>query len=646
MNQAVISVLLVEDEESDAFLVKTVLRKIEYVYFEITWVKSLELAKEQLILNPHFDVILLDLSLPDSQGLDTVKFARQFAGELPIVVLTGTENVEFALTALKEGATDYTAKDIMQNGSTSLVRVIRYAMQRVELDKSRQLLIEANLGLDLFRTLSRSAIVCETDLSGHITFVNEHFCAVSGYSEKEVLGFKHKILYSGFHDKEFYLNLWSLIKNGKIWSGEICNRNKSGSLYWIQGIIFPVFHENTTHQHYKYAFLALDITAKKQREQAMQHRTALYEIAIKTTDGFCRINSSGQFLEVSDGYCELSGYSRDELLSMNILRITGNFALSLHQFSQIVQGNGKTFEMQQQRKDGSTWIAEVTASYSSTLDDSSLFVFLHDITERMEMQKREQILREQLLQMQKVDSIGQLAAGIGHDFNNILTSILGFNEMNKIIVDEDIQDESIKSMLNQNLEHVEIAGKRAVELIAKMMGYCRQHTAIPEVEKIEVKKSTRTIIEEVVEMVRVGLTKKITIELDLNETPPIFIDPIDLHQIITNLLVNARDAMKLNGGVIKVKLATVELLTYQCAACLKSVEGKFIELSVTDSGTGIDQKMIDQIFDPFFTTKKEGEGTRLGLSTVNGMVHHAHGHILIDSQLGIGTAFRLLFDIR
>ncbi len=643
MTQAVIHVLLVEDEENDAFLVKTALKKNKYVHFDVIWVQSLGLAKKELALNSHFDVILLDLSLPDSQGLETVRLAKQLAGKIPIVVLTGKENIEFALTALKEGATDYTAKDIIYNGSTSLVRVIRYAMQRVELDKNRQLLIEANLGLDLFHTLSRIAIVCETDLTGYISFVNENFCAISGYSEKELLGFKHKVLNSGFHDKEFYLNMWSLIKSGRIWSGEMCNRNKAGSLYWIQGIIFPVFHENNPHQHYKYSFLGLDITDKKQREQAMQHRAALYEIAIKTTDGFCRIDSSGKFLEVSDGYCELSGYSRDELLSMNILKMTGNFALSLQQFSQIVQGNGKTFEIQQQRKDGSTWIAEVTASYFSTLNDSSLFVFLHDITERMEMQKREQILREQLLQIQKIDSIGRLAAGIGHDFNNILTSILGFNEMNKIIVDEDIRDESIKTMLNQNLEHVEIAGKRAVELIAKMMGYCRQHTVSTEIEQIKVTKSTRKIIEEVVEMVQVGLMKKITIELDLNDTPPIFIDPIDLHQIITNLLVNARDAMKLNGGVIKVKLATVELLTHQCAACLKSVEGKFIELSVTDSGTGIDKKMIDQIFDPFFTTKKEGEGTGLGLSTVSGIVHHAHGHILIDSQLETGSTFKLLF---
>lgn len=137
--------------------------------------------------------------------------------------------------------------------------------------------------------------------------------------------------------------------------------------------------------------------------------------------------------------------------------------------------------------------------------------------------------------------------------------------------------------------------------------------------------------------------KKIIIELELADTPPIFIDEIDLHQIMTNLLVNARDAMSANGGIIKVKLAQVKLLTYPCSACLKPVEGELIELSISDSGTGIDKAVIEKIFDPFFTTKSIGKGTGLGLSTVSGIVHHARGHILIDSVIGKGTTFRLLF---
>lgn len=639
-----IHVLLVEDEAGDAHLVKSALRQPSEIHFEITWVESLA-AIAQALANAQFDVILLDLSLPDSEGLDTIKKVHQLTAEIPIVILTGRSDVDFALTALKMGATDYIDKDIIKNGSNGLARVLRYALLRVKLKESHKLLAAAQLDLDLLRTLNRAMILSETDSKGRILFVNEQFCELSGYDKTQLLGATHKTVYSGVHSKEFYLHLWSRIKSGRAWSGEICNRNKTGNLYWIQSIILPIHYEDNSDSHFKYMMVGLDITEKKERELAMQNRAALYEAAIETTDGFCRISSSGRILEVSDGYCKLSGYSREELLEMNILQMGENFALSLQQFSHLIQGNGKTFEVEQHRKDGNVWLAEITASYSTTLKDGSLFLFLHDITERVEMQKRDKILREQLAHMQKIDSIGRLTAGIGHDFNNILTSILGYTEMSRI-VSEDLPDNEIKTDLEHNLEQVEIAGKRAVELISKMMGYCRQHAAYNDIEKIEITKSTRQIIEEVIEMVRAGLSKKITINLELHDTPQIFIDPIDLHQVMTNLLVNARDAMKQHGGTITVKLSQIKILTYQCTACLRPVEGEFIELSVSDTGSGIDKSVIEKIFDPFFTTKKEGEGTGLGLSTVSGIVHHARGHILIESEVGIGTTFRLVFSIQ
>jgi PAS domain S-box-containing protein len=640
-----IRVLLVEDEAGDAYLVKTALKQTPKINFDVTWVESLALAS-QAFATSSFDVLLLDLSLPDSKGLDTVKIAKQIVGELPIIILTEREDVDFALTVLEAGAADYTSKDIVKSGSDGLARVIRYALSRAELETSNKLLAAANLDLDLLHTLDSATIIAQTDLKGIISFVNEQFCKISGFSTQELLGGTHKIIQSGVHSKEFYLNMWTLIKSGQIWSGEICNRKKSGEEYWLQTIIMPVYRRNCDEAHYCYALVGLDVTDKKKREQAMQNRAALYEAAIETTDGFCRISGAGQFLEVSDGYCHLSGYEREELLAMNILRMTGNFGLSVKQFSQIVQGNGKTFEIEQHRKDGSIWLAEVTASYS-TLNDGSLFIFLHDITERIEMQKRDKILRDQIAHMQKIDSIGRLTAGIGHDFNNMLNGILGYTEMSKEIINDEIAAGDLKEELIHNLSRAVESGNRAKELIAKMMNYCRQNTESTEIEKTSIAKSTQQIIEEVADMVQAGLTDKFKIELELNDTPRIFIEAIDLHQIMTNLLVNARDAMKSkDGGVIKVKLATVNVLTYQCAACSMPVEGDFIELSVSDSGSGIDKKVISEIFDPFFTTKKVGEGTGLGLSTVSGIVHHAHGHILIESKIGVGTTFKLLFDIK
>jgi two-component system cell cycle sensor histidine kinase/response regulator CckA len=126
------------------------------------------------------------------------------------------------------------------------------------------------------------------------------------------------------------------------------------------------------------------------------------------------------------------------------------------------------------------------------------------------------------------------------------------------------------------------------------------------------------------------------------------IDTIELYQIVTNLAVNARDAMKERGGIILISLKAATNVKACCVACTAIIEGDFIELSVSDNGTGIEPEIISQIFNPFFTTKKQSEGTGLGLFAVSGIVHRSGGHLLIDSnidELNHGTTFRLLFPV-
>lgn len=492
---------------------------------------------------------------------------------------------------------------------------------------------------DLIRALNNAAIITETDLTGHIVSVNELFCQLSGYSEKELVGMPHNIVNSGTHPKDFFAGMWKIISSGNVWIGEVCNRAKDGDLYWVHATVFPIFYEGT-HEIYKYAAIRFDITEKKKNEQALIRSAACYRAAMETTDGFCHVNTAGFFLEVSDNYCDLTGYSRVELLTMNIFDMDAseNEGERVANFTRIICGDGKTFEIQRRHKDGSIWAAEVTATYSP-IDNGSVFVFLHDITARKEMAKRHDDLRLQLNHMQKLDSIGRLTAGIAHDFNNILASILGYTEMSQLI-SEDMPDGDLKRDLTNNLRQVEISGKRAAELIEKMMMYCRQTSA----KKVIETKPTAQVINEVVKMLRAGLTEAVKIELVLDQTPDIIIDSIELHQILTNLLVNARDATKKRGnGVIKIKLTTIEKSSCLCDVCLVPIEGNFIELSVSDNGTGIEPEMIERIFDPFFTTKNVGEGTGLGLSMVSGIVHHSRGHIVVDTAQDIGTTFRLLF---
>ncbi len=499
---------------------------------------------------------------------------------------------------------------------------------------------------DLIRALNDVAILTVTDLQGHIIFANEQFCHLSGYSQEELLGAKHNIVNSGTHTKEFFAVMWKTVATGNVWFGEICNRAKDGHLYWLQATVFPIFDEET-NQICNYAAIRFDISEKKNYEKILKRRASDYLAALETTDGFCQIENRGYFLEVSDSYCHITGYSRNELLKMNIsdMDASDNIEERAKNLNCIVRGDGRTFEMKRRRKDNSTWSAEITATRSTT-DNNSIFVFLHDITERKEMEKRNEDLRHQLNHIQKLDSIGRLTAGLAHDFNNILASILGYTEMSQLISD-DLPDSDIKTDLKQNLKQVEIAGNRAAELVSKMLTYCRQSTE----KKIHhvVTRPTHEVIKEVLKMLRVGLTFTIAIELKVDEnTPNIVMDSIELHQVLTNLLVNARDAIGRNGGgKIKLQLSTTTINSANCLcdACLTSIQGTFIQLSVFDNGSGMSKEIISQIFDPFFTTKEVGEGTGLGLSVVSGIVHQSHGHILVASKLGEGTTFKLLFPI-
>ena len=210
--------------------------------------------------------------------------------------------------------------------------------------------------------------------------------------------------------------------------------------------------------------------------------------------------------------------------------------------------------------------------------------------------------RHQVNQMQKIESIGRLTSGIAHDFNNILACILGYNELNRSIPSE-ITDEALRVELEYNTKQVDIAGQRAVALIKKMLTYSRQETKR---ESMNVK-PTPEVINEVLTMLRPALTRQIKLKTALNCADTIEIDVTDLHQILTNLAVNARDAMKERGGVITISLKKATNLKTHCVACADALDGNFIELSVSDNGTGIEPQTIIRMFDPFFTTKKVGE---------------------------------------
>ncbi len=247
-----------------------------------------------------------------------------------------------------------------------------------------------------------------------------------------------------------------------------------------------------------------------------------------------------------------------------------------------------------------------------------------DLTER-------KALEEQLLQAQKLESIGRLAGGIAHDFNNMLTGILGFGELARLKLDEGSTD------IQEDLQQIEGAALRAAELTSQLLAFARKQIITPQTTDLnELARTTHSMLTRLI-----GET--IFLQEDLQEDLwMVNIDPGQFQQVIMNLAVNARDAMP-NGGRLLIETANVVLDSEYAALHAGLVPGEYVMLAVTDTGIGMDDTTKSLIFEPFFTTKERGKGTGLGLATVYGIISQNQGHVHVYSEPGRGTAFKCYF---
>lgn len=249
-------------------------------------------------------------------------------------------------------------------------------------------------------------------------------------------------------------------------------------------------------------------------------------------------------------------------------------------------------------------------------------------------QKEYQNTQRQLQQAQKMEALGHLTGGIAHDFNNILASIMGYTSL---ALDRYVKDHTSK--LGQYLQEVYQAGERARDLIAQMLAF--SHNSVSEAKVLMLP----PLVKEVVRMLSATLPADISITTEAeNNLPCVIVDPVQLHQIIMNLCINARDAISKHGQ-IQIRMCRTDISSNQCTSCHKDMDGDFVELSIEDTGSGINPAIIPYIFDPFFTTKDIGKGTGMGLSTVHGIVHKHGGHIMVQQSSSGGALFRIFLPI-
>jgi len=255
-------------------------------------------------------------------------------------------------------------------------------------------------------------------------------------------------------------------------------------------------------------------------------------------------------------------------------------------------------------------------------------VYMRDITDRKKVEEEREKLQAQLFQAQKMESVGRLAGGVAHDFNNMLGVILGHIEL------AEDQIESFSPVVS-NLEEIHKAATRSADLTRQLLTFARKQTITPKVLDLN----------ETVEGMLKMLHRMVGENIELCWTPgegvaQVYMDPSQIHQILANLCINARDAIK-DVGRIHVTTSRIHVDQSPQEAPIDGVPGDYVMLTVSDDGCGMDRATIDQLFEPFFTTKELGRGTGLGLSTVHGIVKQNSGHICVQSEVGRGSTFRI-----
>jgi PAS domain S-box-containing protein len=341
------------------------------------------------------------------------------------------------------------------------------------------------------------------------------------------------------------------------------------------------------------------------------------------TDGIIVLDRNGVIINANDRACTMHGFSREALVGSHIrlLEAGGDREGMTERMRRILGGESLVFEAVHNKKDGAPIHLEISAKAVTLGDEVFVQSFYRDITEKKKIQ-------EHLFQSQKLESIGALAGGVAHDFNNILTAILGYTEM--IRKYSEGNEKIIKS-----LNIIESAARKSGRMISQLLGFARKKT------QETVPFNVNDVIGDTARLLERVIDKKISLsELLDSGLPPVLGDVNQMEQVIMNLIVNARDAMP-NGG--RIIISTGVVLASRGAPDIPPYipEGRYVLLKVADTGMGIPPEVRDKIFEPFFTTKERGKGTGLGLSMVYGVIREHNGYITVQSEPNRGTTFSI-----
>ncbi len=474
---------------------------------------------------------------------------------------------------------------------------------------------------DLWFALEQGAIITQADTEGTITYVNDAFCQISGYTREEVLGQNHRIMKSGLHPLAFFEDLWKTITAGQVWKGEVCNKAKDGHPYWVHMTIVPFLDPAGLPHHY--LAVRFDITDRKKAEsdvlRTLQEREELLEaVSVGRLVPF-RGDTKRGTLVLGEAARDVFGVDPGAFLNPGDLEILldsegrGRFANAL---AMVAPGSPAIFQSRLKQPGASA----LWTRWTIQQDGTGLRGVIQDVTEQQELEAR-------LRQAQKLESLGTLVSGIAHDFNNLLTAVLGSMEVLSL-------DPTLSEEHQRRVSLALRAAERGRQLVSRLSAFSRKSSHDWSLSDLN------HIVHEVATMAGHAIPDEIQLVVDLKEDLPLtYLDPGQLHQALLNLVLNARDALGIKGRIF---LRTGRERLEDPSRLAERRPGEYLFAEVADDGPGIPQEIRARIFEPFFTTKPTGKGTGLGLSVVHGVVQRHLGILELDTEPGRGACFRVL----
>jgi|HubBroStandDraft_4_1064222.scaffolds.fasta_scaffold00190_3 two-component system cell cycle sensor histidine kinase/response regulator CckA len=621
---APLHVMLIENTTADAELI---LHKLERAGFQC----QPQIIATRAELLEHlgrfpFDVVLADYHLPGWTGMDAYSAIRQAGRDVPFILVTGILGEEVVVECIKQGVTDYVLKDHLAR----LPLVVARALEERALRDARYLMVqalrqsEAN-SLFLFAHNPLPMWVFEKETLQFLQ-VNNAALRHYGFDRMEFLQMSAPEL----HPAEEVAKLLAAFQNGTpeaFHGSQWRHRKKDGSVIDVEMFLGGMEYSG----HAAALVVAQDITERKRAEEEKQKFFTLVEysrdfIAVADLhDNVQYVNPAGRAMLGIEGLHAVKGtHSLDYVVSDDLPLVHGTILPALYSFGHWEgelrfrhRQTGKSLPMDFvgfQVKDPQTGEPRFVATVS------------RDMTER-------RALQQQLQQAQKFEAFGQLAGGIAHDFNNVVGAILGWAELGEQ------QAASGNPALESYFKKIHYQCGRVTALIQQLLAFARRQILEPR------SLSLNQTVHDVMNLLDKVIGKDIEIKTALDDhLSAVRADPTQIEQVLMNLCINSRDAMP-KGGRVTIETHNATFSEQDCRGAAGLQPGRFAELHVSDTGMGMDAATQERIFEPFFTTKGMGKGTGLGLATVYGIVKQHSGFILVESELGKGSTFRVFLPV-